>query len=728
MIASATLNFDDQIVYLSVLNEDIIAIADKTKKSSIIDSSTMEILYTKVFKHAYASAEKKSICFSPDGTYLAYSEEEQSVVRVINIKKQKLHHSFPTLQNKIETLNFDPTSSYLVAGSVTGRVFLWNLFLTGQVSRLSSFPEYSPSLVKSKINYVSAAAFSPSGALAATTGYGGSIVITNIRTEVSPKRITPNRIRINALCFLNESFICSGNIEGSLNIIDLTKSQVHKHFQTSLGDINTMCLSSSGRYLFVAGHSHQITLLDLKEEKIITNEYLRLPSKITNLAMSSEDTLLVACENGSVSFFTLFPEELFKLQLSTGTYQKCFKMIQEFPLLLESHLIKELDNAWEETLDDAIYQVQEAEFDNAELLLKKFTNIPSKTKIINDFQGLITHYHRFKTAVSHENYAMAYSMADHVPLLQKTEAYRDMEEVWDKVFLKAQAFVIREKTHMLFQLFEPFSRVSAKLCFIQVLLHQPHMFLDFVSHINDHSYEKIFSITRQFPCLEQISSYQKVIESSNDLFTKFKQHIFSGDYELAELEYESLLHITYLKEDIKILNKLLELAKKLEVLYKANNLIAAYTFIDEHPEVQKLSLTIEIENIWNLKMKEAERAALLGHTKQIKSILSELITLHSRAQKIGMLLRLSYITQMKFLVIKEQFSLITEAVQNYLNIFGFDTEISNLLLKLKKSKNIDITLNKEQENRRPRSLWLVQTKGKIPNFIISDQRQVHDTH
>ncbi|MDF1882018.1 hypothetical protein JHD50_12030 [Sulfurimonas sp. MAG313] len=727
MFASATLNFDDKIVYLQVLEGNTIAIADKNQNFYLINGTSMEQELHLTLKHSYTHPEKKNISFSPDGKYLAYSEKEQSVVRVIDIKAQKLHHSFPTQLNIIETLCFDPSSSYIVAGSLTGRVFLWNLFSTGQVSRLSSFPEYSASLVRSKINYVSAACFSSSGELVATAGYGGSIVITNIHNEVSPKRITPNRIRINTLCFLNDSFLCSGNIEGGLDIINLRKAQVHKHYQTSLGDINTMCLSNSGRYLFIAGHGHQISLLDLEDEKIIENEYLRLPSKITNITMTQEDSLIVACENGNIHFFTLCPEELLQLHLNTSSYPKCFKLLQEFPLLLESPLINELNEAWQETLDDAIYQVQEAEFKKAEALLNKFANIPSKTRIINEFQGLITHYARFKTAVSHENFAMAYSMADHVPLLQKTQAYQNMEDLWDKVFLKAQAYVIREKTHMLFKLLEPFSRVTSKLCFIQVLLHQPEMFLEFMHHINDHSYEKIFSITRQFPCLEQISSYQQVIESSNDLFIKFTQHIYSGDYELAELEYESLQYISYLKEDLRTLTKLLTLAKKLEIFYQDNNLLEAFTLIDEHPELQGLTLTTQIEKIWNSKMKEAERAALLGHTKKIKLILSDLITLHSRAQKVGMLLRLSYITQMKFLVIKEHFTLIKAAVQRYISLFGFDTELNNLLLKLQKSKNVHIELNAEQEHRRPRGLWLVQTKGKVPDSIIPKQRQLHDT-
>ena len=718
MIASATLNYDDKIVYLSILDGTQVAIVDRTKKFSVLDIPSLEKKHDFTFNHAYAHAEKKCISFSPDGKYLAYSEVEQSVVRVIDIQEQKLHHSFPTLQNKIETLCFDPTSNYLIAGSLTGRVYLWNLFSTGQVSRLSSFPEYSPNtLTQPKINYVSAACFSPSGNLVATTGYGGSIVITNIHTEVSPKRITPSHVRINGLCFVGEDFLCAGNIEGGIDFINLQTGQIQKHFQTALGDINTLCLSRSGRFLFLAGHTRQVSIIDLKKEKILSNEYIRLSSKITRIAMTKEDILLIGCEDGNIHFYDLYPDETLQLRLDTSSYVQAYDLLQKFPLLQESTLSQELENAWEQTLNEAIYLVQQANISGAEKLLKKFEKVPSKTKILNDFQGLITHYQRFRTAVAHENYALAYSMSDHVPLLKKTDPYREVEEIWDDIFLKAQAYIIKEQTHNLFKILEPFSRVNAKLCFIQVLLHQPEKFLEFTNHINDHSYDKIFSITQQYPCLKEIQSYQKVLESSQDLLVKFKQHIYSRDYDLAQLEQEALSHVSYLKEELLQLSTLFNLAKKLENFYQSKDYISAYTLLDKHQVLNVLPLSLELENEWNTKMKEAEKEALLGHTKEIKNILQELLGLHSRAQKVGMLLRLSYMTQIKMLVIKEQSSLIEKSIHKYIHLFGFDTELQNLLTKLKKSKNMSIELTPEQEHRRPRTLWLSITDAKVPDTI-----------
>lgn len=725
MIPSAKLNFDDKIVYLSVLDEGKLALVDKTKKFFIIDLPTMGREHEFKFKQALVHSEKMSISFSPDGKYLAYSEKDQSVVRIIDLHEHKLHHSFPTLHNQIETLCFDPSSSYLIAGSITGRVYLWNLFATGQVSRLSSFPEYTPHLFSQpKTNYVSSACFSPSGNLVATSGYGGSIVITNIHTEVTPIRVTPNHVRINGLCFINEDYLAAGNIEGGLDIINLLTSQIHKHYQTSLININAMCVTSRGSYLLVAGHTKHISLIDLNTQKIVNAEYIHLGAKVTRLAITGEDTLIVGCEDGSINVFQLYPQELLQHYLDSSSYAQGYDLLYKFPLLHESPLIHTLELAWEEILEQAIGHVQKQEVDKAQKLLNKFTNVSSKYKTIKGFQELIAHFERFRTAVEHKNYALAYSMAEHVNLLKHTSPYLEMEEIWDTAFLQAQVHIIKDEIHELFKVLEPFSRVTTKLCFIQVLLHQPARFLEFTNLINSHSYEKIFEITKNYPCLKEIQSYQKIIDATDDLYEKFRQHIFSRDYELAQLDQEALSHIPYMKRKCKELASLLKFSKKLESYYQKEDFISCYTLVDKHKELHTLPLVQKLEEIWNTKVKDAEKEALLGHTKGIKDILGKLLTLHTRALKVGMLLRLSYMTQIKFLVIHHHIDSVPKAMDTYIKIFGYDTELHNLIMKLDKEKIATIELTDEQQYRRPRSLWLNLTEGIVPDTILEERNTV----
>jgi len=176
-----------------------------------------------------------------------------------------------------------------------------------------------------------------------------------------------------------------------------------------------------------------------------------------------------------------------------------------------------------------------------------------------------------------------------------------------------------------------------------------------------------------------------------------------------------------MKETHHKMTHLFSLAKRFENLYKEHKLNNAYSLIDANPQLNELHEVQELEQEWTEKMKKAEKEALLGNTKAIKSILGELINLKSRSQKIGMLLRQSYLTQIKLLTIKRQVKAISHAINNYIGIFSYDTELHNLITKIKKDKIADISLTVEQELRRPRSLWLSVTKGLVPDTILEKQ-------
>ncbi len=713
------LALDRNIIYLQLLHNNRLALVTEDKVFSILDLETMEKEHDFTFHNADVHHEKKSISFSPDGKYLAYSEMNQSVVRVINIHSHKLHHSFPTLQNKIETLEFDPSSSYLIAGSLTGRVYLWNLFSTGQVSRLSSFPEYSPHLLtQPKVNYVSAACFSPSGDLVATTGYGGSIVITNIHTEVSPKRITPNHVRINALNFINEDMLVSGNIEGALDIINLHNSQIHKHYQTGLGSISSIMVSSSGDFLLVSGHTKDILLIDLKKEKIREAAYISCPTKTYQLRITQDNKLIVACEEGILIIYELYPQDIFLAYINENAYDRAYELVQDYPLLEDSSLLSTIEEEWEDTLRDALVKIENNKEEEALLLLEKFSRVPSKVNLITQVKNFITHYPAFRSAASNENYSLAYSISEQTPLLKKSALFLRMEKVWDSYFLKAQTYVITNQKTELIKILEPFSRVNSKFCFIQVLLHQPSLFIEFINNVNAKDYEKIFAVTHSYPCLKEIKSYKELLHDAKDLVQACRQHIYTAKYNLAQDELEKLEHIPSMKQQTLELKHLFSLSTRLQELYENEDFLSCYTLIDKNEVLQTLPLAKKLEDAWNVQVQASEKEALLGNIKAIKEIFKELISLGTRSQKIGTLLRLGFLMQIKLLVIKKQIETLYPAIHNYIHFFGYDTELHNLILKLKQDDIVHIDLDEEQMHHRPRSLWLVITEGKIPDTIL----------
>ena len=719
MITTSSCMLDDAIVNLKCIGNTHLCIADNAKNFFIMDLHTLTKVKEFSFSQANTHPEKQTIAYSPDGKFLAYSESSQSVVRVIDLEQQKLHYSFPTLQNKIETLCFDPTSHYLVAGAITGRVLLWNLFATTQVSRLSSFPEYTPkTMTKPKTNYVSAACFSPSGHLVATTGYGGSIVITNIHTEVSPKRITPAHIRINCMLFANENTLIAGNVEGGIDIIDTLSSRTMRHIQSGHAHISSMCLSACGEFLFVTGHSHYVSLYHWRDYTLIDMDYIRTDSKINRIDISDDNFLVLGLENGEVELYNLYPKDLLQLRMKTGAYAKAHELIQTYPLLKHSILHQQLNDLWEENLQTAITHVEEGHPDNAKKQLLKFAGIPSLQKHFGDFEGLLANYDRFFRGYQMQNYPLAYSLAEYNPLLKRTTPYQQMESIWTQTFNKAQLLIIKDQKDKLYSLLDPFNRVTSKQCFIQVLLYQPRLFIEFLTYIKQHDFNNLCDAVKAYPCLKEMSSYQKMYEWVEELFEKFHNHILSKDFELAQLDYEALTLLPQMKERTDELKALMDFSQLLEVPFRNNNFKACYMLIDEHKGSTDIDLVTELEEKWKEMVKEAERLAQLGQVKGIKAYMGELLYIPSRSQKTGMLLRQGYITQIKLLIVKKQFERALQSMHNYIKLFGYDTELDNLITKLHKDDIMKIELSEADLVRRPRSLWIEKSKGMVPDTII----------
>lgn len=726
MKADAKINFENQIVHLQRLNNGRVGITDEANNFCIIDLKSAKKEHNFTFKNSYANIERENISFSNDGRYIAYSEKDQSVVRIIDVNSHKLHHSFPTLNNQIQTLCFDPSSNYLIAGAVTGRVFLWNLFLSGQVSRLGSFPEFTHSFSKPKTNFVSYACFSPSGELVATTGYGGSILVTNIHTEVSPKRITPSHLRINVMRFINEDFLVAGNIEGGINIIGLRSSHLHKHFQTQLESINGLAISKSGRFLLASGYQKEILLIDLKKYKILDSEYICLDSNITRLDITTDNKLLIGCENGELCIYELYPTKELKIILDKSSFYQAFELVQKYPLLKESNLYNQLNEIWSEYLEKAVHLVESGDIDEANNILQKFSKILSKKIIIKDFHYFANNFRRFKISVSNNNFPAAYSMADRISLFKKTKPYKDMEKIWDECFLKAQVFLITKRRSDLLKILAPFSMVSSKHCFIKVLLHKPKIFLEFVQLVQIHNYNKLFKITDKYPCLKEIHSYKDIILETEGLYEKTLSDIYSNDYNSAKKKLDILSNISNMKTQLRELYHIYSLSKRFEILYQKNNLLSCYTLVDKNEELKEMDLVKKLEKEWSKKMKRAEKEALLGDTKEVISILGSLLTLRTRAQKIGTLLRVSFLTQIKLLILKHQYHTVQDAIDNYIKMFSYDTEMHNLITKLKKNKIVDIHITSEQKQRQSRSLWLSTTKGIISDNILESEK--YDTN
>jgi hypothetical protein len=230
-------------------------------------------------------------------------------------------------------------------------------------------------------------------------------------------------------------------------------------------------------------------------------------------------------------------------------------------------------------------------------------------------------------------------------------------------------------------------------------------------------YISLKKLTEQEPILRQIPSYRTVMESTDTIIEVIMDAIKHEQYDKADLLCSELLQIPHLAHHHSSVNRFITKAKKLSALHEAGKVYEVYEMMDRSTELNVLPLAKEMEAAWSKMMQACEEAALHGHTAVIKNTLGDLLTLPSRSEKIGNLLRTSYQMQIKIYLARNKPEKAGISIERYIDLFGIDNE-TRLLIKMLNKKGEDIFLSDEQLQNRPRGLWLSTAVGKLPDTLV----------
>jgi hypothetical protein len=658
-----------------------------------------------------------STAFSSDGSFFAFAHNtpKGNAVRIIDMTSKDLVRSYATQENSVELLEFDPTGTYIVAGTTTGRVFLWRTDGNNLIARLSSFPEYTPHLLTLPTNnYVSAAAFDTN--LVATTGYGGSIVITNVLTQANTKRLKPGKLRIDAMLFLDAHHLIAGNEEGVVSLIHTEENHPTRRVAAGVGAIKHLVLLPNGHFLLAASEYNHIALINLESMEVLNNRYITTNSPVRTMTLSNEHSVLIGMLNGEILHVDLSPYSDFNQLVEEGRYQEAYALCDNEPFIKESAEYRQLDLVFEERYEKAHTFLERKQREDALHILMPFMKVPGKGKAIRSLFNAFDTFPRFAHLVSQKKYSIAYGLCTQHPHLKKTLPYATMEQAWEKAFSTAQKLVLQGHEKQARQAFDQFLTVAEKSQYIRLLLHNKAILVAFAKAIAAKDYISLKNLTEQEPILRQIPSYHTVMESTDTIIEVIMDAIKHEQYDKADLLCGELLQIPHLAHHYDNVNRFITKAKKLSALHNAGKIYEVYETLDRSTELNVLPLAKEMEEKWNKMMQACEEAALHGHTAVIKNTLGNMIMLSSRSEKIGNLLRISYQMQIKFFLARNNPDKAGRSIERYIELFGIDNE-TRLLIKLLNKKGEDLFLTDEQQQNRPRGLWLSVTDGNLPDQL-----------
>jgi len=690
------------ITKLTALNGSLVAYSTKLHGVKIIDCNECEI--KKSIANIHLNARVTALSFSPNFELFAFVN--QGVIYITQIETKNIIHTIEINDEDIDIISFDSSSTYLLAGSKNGRVLQYKVNQPSLLSRLCSFP-YDRSDIDSKTkaskNFVSSFAFYNNNF--ACSGYGGAIVIIDLHTQANKNVITHNRTRIDALCFLNENTLVSGNSSGRIDIISLTDENSYKSVNTPIPKIQQIIIMPNPNYIMVSGKSNIITIVDIRNSKIAHSKYIELEGKINKIALVNSDSLVIALDNNRIVNVELPGIEKLRSLIVHNSLDKAFELIEKEPMLQGSHEQKLIEEKFEKCYANATKALINQNLTLAVQILDNYKEVKSKEAKIRELFNAFENYLRFQALFLEKKYALAYAMSSKYEPLKQTLQYKKMEQIFITAFSNAQRHVLQNNLTRAKALLSEYSTVISKKPLIRLLITQNREFTEFLKAIKEKDFKIINRLIHTNELFKQIPSYIALDNQIEETLEKTEADINSAHLNRAQKLLQTLKKVPHISQRVEKLHIKYKYVLALQKAYENNDFKTCYKILDLHKSLQSVELAALLERHWSKLIQKCEKFALKGNIKDIKETLDELIDLPSRHNKIGDLIRVSFHVKVDILMNKKNFKASEAIIYTYIDIFGIDSEITTIMKKFENLSSFKLAITQTHADRPTRDSW-----------------------
>ncbi|QCI28570.1 WD40 repeat domain-containing protein [Caminibacter pacificus] len=650
---------------------------------------------------------ENSVAISPNGKYLAVAINGKHKTTVWEIETKKLLYTLGWHKGEVLACAFDNNDEYLITGGADGRAYMWSMNIGKMVS---SLPPHA--------DYILSCGFSKNNMWAATGSYDKLISITNVTSLNISYRKKSHRGAVTQIKFLNQRMI-SGDKTGELIVWNYLKGQVLNRLPNVADMVIDFDWDENEDYLFVITKDKHVYLFDLNNYELITDKFIKLgelPSSITYIPETN--SLWIGTLGGSIYIFDLLQDEkLLKATIAKKEYAKAYEIVKNNPLLKRTSHYKQLEEIWEKTFSAAQKLLEKGESNKARQLFAPFLEIPSKRGIIQNILSDFADFEKFKNAVINRRYPLAYSLATMHPAFKDTVYYKKMEEDWKKVFNKAREMIkMNARDEMIKEVLKPFRGVSEKTAHIQSLFNDKQLYDLFKSKLVSKQFEDFFTLLNRYPFLYDTPEYEMAINYGKKLKEMAQKELREGNYKKAMLLAHTLEDFPDMKDVAK------DIAQKAKIFSTFLNYLSQndidliektvydYPFLEESEDYHKFKDDIK------KRFAMAESFSVKGDIPGIKKALLPLKDSMVYKNRILQVLKAAYLNQLISDILKyaktKDTSLkaeIVKGIKNYILLFGFDNEIGDLILQMKKLK----TAIEFDANTKPIELMF----EKYPDFI-----------
>ena len=646
-----------------------------------------------------------ALAFSPNMQMFAFVNNK--IIYILDIQTKEIIQNIFVEDEDITLLSFDSSSNYIIAGTKNGRVLQYKYDKDSLLSRLCSFPHDRDSIYlkfKENENYVSAFAFHKN--MFACSGYGGAIFLMDIQSHSNKEVITHHRTKVNTLCFIDEHTLLSGNDDGSVDITILDNIKTYKSVTTPLSSIKQILPMPNPNFIMVCGSTNIISIIDIKNYKIIHSKYAEFTSNISKIVIINNETVMVALDNKRIVYIELPSIEKLKSFILHNDLEKAYKLLNSEPMLLGSNEEQILEKKFEEKFADATQALINQNKTLAKQILEPYTNIYSKEQKVRELFIAFDNFRRFHGLFLEKKYALAYAMATKFEPLKQTIQYKQMEKVFKNAFTNAQRQILQNNLPGAKALLFEYGAVMSKKPLLQLLLNQNKEFIEFLQAINKKNYIEISKLVNTNKLFKQIPNYITLNEEIQEKLKNIRFSIKTGEIVIAKKLLFPLSDVAYIKDEVDELQLTCKYALVLRKAYKEDRFKSCYEILDSYKTLKHTELGILLEKHWSKLMSICEQYALEGNIKDIKKELGSLIKLPSRRNKIGDLIRVSFQVRIKMLIDSKNFHGSETIIYTYIDIFGRDNEINQIMKNFERMSSIKLAITQSLNKRPSRDSWI----------------------
>ncbi len=693
------LTLKSPIINLQILQNGLVAVSTKQNGAEIF--SYNDKFLKPILKLESLAPTVESACFSQNGNFFAF--EAKFKIFIFDIHAKKIITKIPLDEHDVDMISFDTSSKHLIVGTTGGRVFQYRYNSPLVLDRLCSFPYERPTIQPKIVKgFVTAMAFY--GSLFACSGYGGAVFVIDLQLNTQRQVITHTRVTIEALCFVDKQTLIIGNNDGVIDIINLKDTKISTKIQTPFSKISKIILMPNTNYIMVSSNANYIVIIDIDAKKIINDNYVEFDDKITNIEVLNTHALLIVLKNSSV--YKLKLPTLLKLDslIINNSIHQVFRLIEKEPIVLDDSAAKKLEDEYNKIYTKAIHALINNNKKSAINILRVFKDIPSKQKDIKLLFEGFENYQKFKLNVEKERYFIAYEMCESYPVLKQTDPYSEMEDEWNKDFLNAQKQLFLGNNDGAKNILHKYKDIKSKKNKVSFLFKYYDDLLVFIKAIHCKDSKTICEISQKHSIFKEIPAFINLEQKIKGSLKLVKNCINKSNTKLARNLLGKLHDIPHIAHNINELYLKCHYIERLEESYKNNDLLSCYRMLDSQSFLNNSQLGKTLEKQWAELINRCEVYALKGDIKDIELALGELINLQSRKEKIGDLLRVSFHSRINHLIEKNLQKVSKTIISSYLDIFGKDTEIDEIIKKYESVFNMKIELDKEYE-KKSRDSW-----------------------